>query len=474
MTPVGKNLTKYLATYAAPEAAAAQALAARCRGSEYAHVLVIPARDEAPGMLAGYAAACRQADGRSLVIVVVNATVDASDAVHAGNAALLACLKSSGELLDDSAALQRRRLADHDLLLVDCASLGRRLPSGEGVGSARRIGADIALQWIATATVRSPWIHMTDADVTLPTAYFRSVDAAPKDAVAVLHPFWHEVDSATHDGIWAPAPLALYELSLRYHVLGLAAAQSPYAMQTLGSATSIDATAYAEVRGVPRLKAGEDFYLLDKLAKIGRIWRSHSAPLRISDRHSERVPFGTGPAVRRIAALQQRGETCCWRPPLLYSLLGAWLRFIDASCGHTAPPRLSDLDGGESRDATQLLRSALQRLGAEPRLAAAWRSAHSAVARHRYLHTWFDGLRTLQLLHALRDCSVVDGSKLGVDIPWHAALRQAEFLPQAAVAALTEAALSPPLSAATASLAELRQHLVALEAETPAECGLAR
>src|SRR5690606_7285065 len=115
---------------------------------------------------------------------------------------------------------------------------------------------------------------------------------------ALLFPFRHEgpadepVTRATE----------LYEASLRYHVLGLAHAGSPYAYHSIGSTLAVQARAYALVRGVPKRSAGEDFYLLDKLAKVAPLLRARGEPVRIRARFSTRVPFGTGPAVARIAA----------------------------------------------------------------------------------------------------------------------------------------------------------------------------
>src|SRR6185503_7192191 len=90
---------------------------------------------------------------------------------------------------------------------------------------------------------------------------------APHDRSTVLltYPFVHvpsgesAVDRAHN----------IYEVFLRYYVLGLAAAGSPWAMHTIGSSLAVDLDAYAAVRGVPRRDAAEDFYLVSKVAKLG-------------------------------------------------------------------------------------------------------------------------------------------------------------------------------------------------------------
>src|SRR5690606_17786041 len=94
--------------------------------------------------------------------------------------------------------------------------------------------------------------------------------------------------------------LVLYEISLRSYEYGLAYAGSPYAFQTLGSTLALNPAAYAKVRGFPKRLAGEDFYILNKLIKIGPIYLRNDRCLQIKDRPSQRVPFGTGTSVFKI------------------------------------------------------------------------------------------------------------------------------------------------------------------------------
>ena len=85
----------------------------------------------------------------------------------------------------------------------------------------------------------------------------------------------------------------------------------------MGSCLAVRPEAYAAVRGFPRKNAAEDFYVLDKLAKVGTIARLAGTPLLLEGRLSDRVPFGTGKALSdlvskkkalvRIPALPPRG-----------------------------------------------------------------------------------------------------------------------------------------------------------------------
>ena len=65
-------------------------------------------------------------------------------------------------------------------------------------------------------------------------------------------------------------------------MLGLGFAGSPYAYHSVGSTLAVRAEAYAIVRGVPKRAAGEDFYLLDKLAKVTPIRVLTGEPVAIS------------------------------------------------------------------------------------------------------------------------------------------------------------------------------------------------
>lgn len=464
MDPV---IAKYLARHAAPEIA----VAARLHGP-YAHVCAIPAMDEPADFLDGLGSV--RAAGPWLVIVVVNGTDAAAPMGHTRNAALLAALRTRGEARplgrEPPAWLIAGAMPGVDLLAIDRASPGWRLPRDQGVGMARRIGCDIALALHAAGALGTRWIHMTDADVTLPADYFEAAARAPAGSVALTYPFWHQ---ASGDAL-VDAATGLYELYLRYHRLGLARAGSPYALHTVGSSLAVDARAYAAVRGVPMRQAAEDFYLVNKLVKLGPVVEPAAAPLRIRARRSARVPFGTGAATSTIA-----GELAAGRPyrmyhPRIYALLGAWLEAMD-DCAR-APGAHDDVDAcsdggidlhidrcldqaatsrGLSPGERRALDAALDALGARAALQGARARAHRPDARARRVRDWFDGFRTLKLVHALRDAALPS-------LPWHHALAAAPFL-----AGLLDMAPMPPELAAPGPLdasttAALTEHVTRL------------
>lgn len=392
----------YLARYADPDAVA---IAAAVPG-HYAAAVVIPARDESPEILPRMAAALAGRD--ALVVVIVNADDASPSEVHGANATLLQALRGAGRVrrVGDAVDLVTTD-AGNAWLVLDRAQPGHRLPTGQGVGGARRLGCDLVLSLVARGVVARSVIDTTDADVRLPVDYF---DADLGDAVAMTRPFVHvpqgdtEVDVAT----------ALYELTLRYYVAALADAGSPWAMHTIGSCLSVSATAYATVRGLPVRAAGEDFYLLAKVAKLGTVVRGRGRAIEIASRDSARVPFGTGPAVASLVARRREGLPVLTYAPDSFAAVARTLVGLRAWVTEpsSAPPSAVIMAQGPDDDR---LAGALTDLAIDRRLMAAMRGAPTVAHRLRRAHEWLDAFGTLKLIHRLRD-------RGHAAVPWRRAL----------------------------------------------------
>lgn len=395
---------KYLAAHAEPEAQ----LAPQLHTEQLGQALIIPAHAEKDDLLAAIESVPPSPRGPVLVIVVVNARAGLPGSVHATNAATCSELRRryapSRELAPGTWQLEAAR---GPLLLIDRASRGRFLPPRQGVGLARKIGTDVALQLSSTGRISSPWIHTTDADVLLPEDYFeRSEEVEAPDTTLLVYPFRH-VAAGRHRQRACDSALE-YEISLRYYVLGLRRARSPYAFHTIGSTLAVRGTAYAQVRGFPRRLAGEDFYLANKLRKLGRVTALRGDSVLLSDRASQRTPFGTGAAVRRARVEAASGRPFRCYHPLVFDQLGAWLGALDALC----VDRSCDLEGevehriaataGASANAKTLL-SALRESG---QIARAKRRAERTAdpdRLRRQLREGFDALGSLKLIHSLRE-----------------------------------------------------------------------
>ncbi len=351
-------------------------------------VVVIPAFAEFPGLLQtleSVSAASPEALARALVIVVVNHREDAVPEEKENNSQALVALRSwSGAL----------RLG-----LVDAAAQGHELLAKEGVGTARKAGLDLALSILAENGRESGGLVCLDADTTVDAGYLDSLHAffaEPNRWAAVLE-YAHPVagDSAETEAI------LYYEMFLRYYELGLAWARSPFAFPAIGSAMGCTGMAYAAVSGMNRRCAGEDFYFLQQLAKTGVIQRVPGAIVRPASRPSRRVPFGTG---RRVLEFLDNAETACrFYAPESFCVLRAWLEIADNGLESSGELLL--------KGAAQL-NPALADFLTRQDFAATWtrlQKEHSGTRRMAAaFHTWFDGFRTLKLMHHLRDNGLAD------------------------------------------------------------------
>lgn len=383
----------YLEKYAEPSVALAAPLS---RIGFWERAVVVPCYGE-DEIVDDCLAALSRASARTLVILVVNGGPDAPADKLAANRRLLARLP--GNALGDTARFHP--YSDTlDLVTLD--------ESFSGVGTARKHGCDLAVALSARRVLASEYVHTTDADARVDADYFDEtpgvqVGGLGEDRVAALvHPFRHGEEPA----------LTLYEIFLRYYVLGLRWAGSPYAFHTVGSTLSISLSAYADVRGFPRREAGEDFYLLNKLAKVGSIHEAKGG-ISLLPRPSDRVPFGTGRAMARIAEDTSRGEVYTMYDPRVFEALRSWI-----SCLQTSART------GEAPDWDALppeLRETLDQLHARKAVRVALETRATPALRLRHLYEWFDGFRTLKLVHGLRDRGFSS-------LAWDTALAEAPFL----------------------------------------------
>lgn len=405
---MARAVEKYLASHAEPEIGLEPALRAEGR-ARFGHVLTVPAYGEAESLFALLRSLPAGAIGPALVLLVVNARDDSPAWVHAANRATLERLRAESAGRTRLAA--GAELLEHGhgaLVVIDRASPGRTLPARQGVGLARKIGADLALALWAEGRVESPWIHCTDADATLPRDYFGR--AAGVEAAAIVYPFRHEGRDALE-----------YEIALRYYVEGLRSAGSPYAFHTIGSTLAIHADAYARARGFPRRTAAEDFYLLNKLAKLGPIAALDGDRIRLSARESTRTPFGTGRAVQRQ---RRTGRTLLYHPDA-FSHLAVWLAVLDELGRGATPKNLRERLGAHASlhphvDA-QRIWECLQATGAARSAVEAAERESRPAQRGRRLRERFDAQRTLKLVHALRDRGLPS-------LPLREALERAAFV----------------------------------------------
>lgn len=355
-------------------------------GLQFSHALTIPAYKEKSDFFERLADQHMRQE--SVLLVVVINQPDTLAAPHPDNQLLLEKLQSATEHIwhRDNLWLGKLPGTDSAVLIVNRFS-GRAIPHRQGVGLARKIGADLALALHHHAIVKNPWLYTSDADAWLPEQYFSAPDKHPSSAAAI-YPYQHSRGSDKLSLV-----TELYEQRLAQYVGGLAWAGSPYAYHTLGSTIAVKAEAYAKVRGFPKRNGGEDFHLLNKLAKVGGIVSLDTPPIQIQTRDSDRVPFGTGPAVSELLQETNPNQARIFYHPQVFSELKSWLDAMPLS-------QTTDLINLPLSESTI---TALQQLSTQEAITRAQQISKHPATYGRHMHHWFDALKTLRFVHGLRD-----------------------------------------------------------------------
>jgi hypothetical protein len=290
-----------------------------------------------------------------------------------------------------------------DVLVLDHMSPGLELPKGQGVGLARKIGSDVLTSLIHGRFVNNPWIVHTDADALVPLEYFNKtpfLNQIESGVSAALVPFRHLPAGVLEDGVDRESvdrAIQSYDDYLHYYAQGLALAESPYAYYSIGSTIAVNVDAYTKVRGFPKKLAGEDFYLLNKVAKVGSVLPLDGAPIELIGRLSNRVPFGTGKANRKIYELYQNHQPYEVEAPQTFLVLRSFLR---AAAGFLASGQESHFQS-QFDQAPEIVTGLWQEY--QQPLTDIWTGHGDTTAKLKSFHTWFDAFRTMKFVHLVRD-----------------------------------------------------------------------
>lgn len=221
------------------------------------------------------------------LIVVVNHSQDDANYIKVQNRETVAVCNLF------SASNQREDIQLHVLQLFD---IKKKLA---GVGYARKAGMDQAIIQFNQHSTTQGILLSLDADTLVSENYFSAIDhfyQTNKKAVGATIYFEHREKG--NNAELTEAPL-LYELYLRYYKNALNFTGFPYAYHTVGSCFSCTAERYVLQGGMGKQQGGEDFYFLNKLFPTGLFGQITNTCVYPSARVSNRVPFGTGPAIAR-------------------------------------------------------------------------------------------------------------------------------------------------------------------------------
>jgi hypothetical protein len=356
-------------------------------------VVVIPSLAEGDSLFAtlqSLEANPAQWTGSFLVLVVVN---------HSEQA----CTEEKQQNLQDLTRLvEYSAESTLPLAWIDAASPGLEIPARQaGVGFARKLGMDLALSCLDWQ--QQPLLVCLDADTLVEPNYLQSIVThfrrSPMGG-AVL-PFRHQQAEDARQ----QAAIERYELFMRSYVYGLRLAGSPYAFNSVGSAIACRAEAYVRCGGMNSRKAGEDFYFLQKLAKTDGVARLTGTSVFPEPRVSSRVPFGTGRSVGRL--LDGETESVLFYPVAAFEILSAWLLNVTQNLAAD-----EELLFSRAEKISAVLADYLVQIDWHATWPKLQKNHPTEKGRAEAFHSWFDGFRTLRLIHLLCDAGLSRGEPL--------------------------------------------------------------
>jgi hypothetical protein len=184
-------------------------------------------------------------------------------------------------------------LKDPRITCIDRSSKGKGwIGRNHGIGWARKVLMDR----ISAVASSEDYLVSLDADTVFGPGYLKSVknnlDENPK-AVALSIPYYHRLTG--NEPI--DRSMLRYEIYMRSYAINLFRINNPYCFSALGSAIALPIRSYKAIGGMTPKLSGEDFYFLQKLVKFGTVLHWNSELVYPAARLSQRVYFGTGPAL---------------------------------------------------------------------------------------------------------------------------------------------------------------------------------
>ncbi|MDH7604641.1 MAG: hypothetical protein QHH13_07060 [Melioribacter sp.] len=279
--------------------------------------------------------------------------------------------------------------------IVDASSENKALLDKEaGVGLARKIGMDLALEVFNYKSNRKKILICLDADCIVGKNYLDAIiNTFNQKSYNAAYVYYEHILPENKKEKLA---IICYELFLRYYVTGLKYAGSRYAYQTIGSTIVCDVESYCKAGGMNKRKAGEDFYFLEKLAKITSIHQINTTTVYPSSRISLRVPFGTG---KRISKFLQGSENEYYLyHPESFNILKKWLDIFHSENLMDENYYLNQAEKIHIR-----LKEFLNINSFDKAMKNIFKNSKNDEQIQKQKLYWFDAFRTLKLIHYLRD-----------------------------------------------------------------------
>ena len=246
---------------------------------KYDSFIIVPAKAEfksLPILLNSISNQDKEFLKNCLTVIVINNSIEDSQDILEDN-------KKSIEYIE-------KTKFNFDICYVNASNKDNALPKkNAGVGLARKIGADLILQYANESSL----LCYTDADSVLSNIYLKKITQYynKNNCGAAMLSFKHQknIDSSIEKSIRE------YEIFLLKTAEDLKNTGSPYGYVSLGSCMTCTASGYIAVGGMNRLQATEDFYFLQELTKHFELMHTIKDQLVYpSSRISSRVYLGTG------------------------------------------------------------------------------------------------------------------------------------------------------------------------------------
>jgi len=256
----------------------------------YSMVVVIPCFNETDVLTTLYSLMkCFPTQQPVGVLVVVNSSEMSDDSIIQNNR------KTYDEIIAFAEEHNQSKLSFHALL---CEKLPRK---HAGVGLARKIGMEWAVRGFLQSGNRDGIIISLDADCTVSENYLHVIEnefsmSSPNCCVLNFH---HRVSEENEK---IEQAIDQYEQYIWYFRNALKTIDFPYYYHTIGSAFAVSANAYVRSGGIGRQQGGEDFYFLQKVFSLDKTVELMNVFVYPEARFSDRIPFGTGPALEKIIA----------------------------------------------------------------------------------------------------------------------------------------------------------------------------
>lgn len=392
-----KNIDKYLTKFDLPKWKVVQ----RNENEKFSNIIVIPAISEFENII-------RLTDSillnnldkinKTLALFVINNKKNDSSEIKTNNFHSIQYLNK----------LINKSNENLKFGFIDCSTEGNEPPEKDaGAGLARKIGMDSALTLFDYQIKTQKIIISLDADCLITQNYIQEIQKSfinEKINTAVIN-FEHQLSENTIQNLG----IINYEIFLRHYILGLKYANSAFAFHTIGSAFAVDPEIYVKVGGMNKRKGGEDFYFLQKAGKISDVKKIENAKVFPSSRVSWRVPFGTGPRIKRF--LENQVNEYFVYSTRSFFILKKWNEILNESkniCKNVGKDKkLIEEITFDMLVKSKSIHHELYNFLISQNFINNWQNilqnSSSEKQLSQNIKNWMDGFKTLKLIHHLRD-----------------------------------------------------------------------